>query len=30
MKAYETKGPVVHLTSGQKATVQVQLISGTE
>ncbi len=30
MKVYETKGPVVHLTSGQKATVQVQLISGTD
>jgi hypothetical protein len=26
MKAYESKGPVIHLVAGQKATVQVQLI----
>jgi TPP-dependent pyruvate/acetoin dehydrogenase alpha subunit len=27
MKAYESKGPVVHLTAGQKTTVQVETIS---
>lgn len=27
MKAYDSKGAVVHLTAGQKATVQVQTIS---
>jgi hypothetical protein len=27
MKAYDSKGPVVHLTAGQKATVQVQTSS---
>ena len=30
MKAYESKGQVVHLSAGQKTTVQVQVISGTE
>ena len=27
MKAYDSKGPVVHLAAGQKATVQIQTIS---
>jgi len=30
MRAYEGKGQVVHLSPGQKATVQLQLISGSE
>lgn len=30
MKAYETKGPVIHLAAGQKATVQVSTILDTE
>jgi hypothetical protein len=30
MKPYETGGPVVHLTAGQKTTVQVPILSGTE
>lgn len=30
MKAYESKGQVVHLTAGQKTTVQLQIISGSE
>ena len=30
MKAYENKGQVVHLTAGQKTTVQLQIISGSE
>ena len=30
MSAYDTKGQVIHLAAGQKATVQVQLISSSE
>jgi hypothetical protein len=30
MKAYESLGPVVHLSPGQKTNVQVQIISNTE
>lgn len=30
MKAYETKGPVVHLTAGQKISVQVPLIADSD
>jgi hypothetical protein len=30
MKAYESKGQVVHLSAGQKTTVQVQIISVNE
>ena len=30
MKAYESLGPVVHLSPGQKTTVQVPIIAGTE
>lgn len=30
MKAYETKGPVINLTAGQKATVQVPIINASE
>ncbi len=30
MRAYESKGPVIHLAAGQKATVQVQLIANSE
>lgn len=30
MKAYEALGPVVHLSPGQKTTVQVQIISSSE
>jgi len=30
MKAYDTKGEVVHLTAGQKTTVQLQLVSDSE
>ena len=30
MKAYESLGPVVHLSPGQKTTVQVQIISSSE
>jgi hypothetical protein len=30
MKAYESKGQVVHLSAGQKTTVQVQIISANE
>jgi len=30
MKAYETKGQVIHLAAGQKTTVQVQAISSSE
>src|SRR5216683_6700730 len=30
MRAYETKGQVVHLSAGQKATVQLQIIPGSE
>ena len=30
MRVYENKGPVIHLAAGQKATVQVQLISDGE
>jgi hypothetical protein len=30
MKAYETKGPVINLTAGQKVTVQVPVISASE
>jgi hypothetical protein len=30
MRAYETKGQVVHLAPGQKATLQVQIISSSE
>jgi hypothetical protein len=30
MKAYEALGPVVHLSAGQKANVQVQVIAGSE
>lgn len=30
MRAYDTKGPVIHLAAGQKAAVQVQLISSSE
>jgi hypothetical protein len=30
MKAYETMGPVVHLSPGQKTNVQAQIISGSE
>ena len=30
MKAYESLGPAVHLSPGQKTTVQVQIISSTE
>ena len=30
MRPYETKGQVVHLSAGQKATVQLQIISGSE
>jgi hypothetical protein len=30
MRAYETKGQVVHLSAGQKTTLQLQMISGTE
>jgi hypothetical protein len=30
MRAYETKGQVIHLAPGQKATVQVQIISSIQ
>jgi hypothetical protein len=30
MKAYESKGPVIQLAAGQKASVQVQLVSSSE
>jgi hypothetical protein len=30
MKAYETRGQVIHLAAGEKTTVQVQIISGKE
>jgi hypothetical protein len=30
MRAYETKGQVIHLAAGQKATLQLQTISSTE
>jgi hypothetical protein len=30
MRAYETKGQIVHLSAGQSATVQLQLIPGSE
>ena len=30
MKAYETRGPVVHLTAGQKVSVQVPLINDSD
>ena len=30
MKAYETKGPVVHLTAGEKTSVQVSLITDSD
>jgi hypothetical protein len=30
MKAYDTKGQVVHLSAGQKASVQLQMISSIE
>jgi hypothetical protein len=30
MRAYETKGQVIHLAPGQKATLQLQIISSTE
>jgi hypothetical protein len=30
MRAYETKGQVVHLPAGQKTSVQLQIISSTE
>jgi hypothetical protein len=30
MKAYESLGPVVHLSPGQKTTVQVQIVSISE
>ena len=30
MRAYETKGQVVHLSPGQKTTLQLQIISGSE
>jgi hypothetical protein len=30
MRAYETKGQVVHLSAGQKTTVQLQIIPGSE
>ena len=30
MRAYENKAPVIHLAAGQKATVQVQVISSSE
>jgi hypothetical protein len=30
MRAYETKGQIVHLSPGQKTTLQLQIISGSE
>jgi hypothetical protein len=30
MRAYETKGQVVHLSPGQKTTLQLQIVSGSE
>jgi hypothetical protein len=30
MRAYESKGPVIHLAAGQKANVQLQLIANSE
>jgi hypothetical protein len=30
MRAYETKGQIVHLSPGQKTTLQLQIISGNE
>lgn len=30
MRAYDSKGQVVHLSSGQKATVQLQIVPGSE
>jgi hypothetical protein len=30
MKAYETRGPVVHLSAGQKVSVQVPLVSDSD
>jgi hypothetical protein len=30
MKAYETKGPVVHLTAGEKTSVQISLIADSD
>ena len=30
MKAYETKGQIVHFAAGQKVKLQLQVISGSE
>jgi hypothetical protein len=30
MKAHETKGQIVHFAAGQKVTLQLQVISGSE
>jgi hypothetical protein len=30
MRAYDTKGPVVHLSAGQKTSVNLQIISNNE
>jgi hypothetical protein len=30
MRVYETKGQIVHLSPGQKTTLQLQTISGSE